>query len=134
MTSHAYARAVRDNELQQAGIRYAWVVTHEWEMDEDWDGDLSNLSGRWVPLSEPVTGPFGATDSELLLAAEGTEFRLDYDGDGPAAKGRIWTSDAPHDASESEACFAPQDDYGLGNYGTAHLLYMDPATNDWAIL
>lgn len=134
MTSHAYAKMIRDRELEQAGVRYAWIITHEWEMDDDWDDDLNNLSGRWVPLEKPVTGPFGATGSELLLAAMGTEFRLDYDGDGPAAKGRIWTSDAPGDASESEACFAPQDDYGLGNYGTAHLLYMDPATNDWAIL
>ena len=120
-----YIQAVRDRELEAAGVRYAWVITHEYEMDADWDGNLRRLKGRYRKLGpdEEIRGPGGCTDEETELARKGVEFRLDYDGEGPAAKGRIWCSDAPTDPTDSMAAWAPRDDYGEGGYGAPWLFY-----------
>lgn len=130
--SWAQAQAHVRMELEEAGVRYAWMVTHEWEMDDDWDGNGARPKGRWHSLSEDdvVCGPSAATEDDFkLLHSKGRPFRLDYDGDGPCAKGTIWCSDS-EDPSLSEACFAPMDDYGRGNYGAAHLFYRN-ATGAW---
>lgn len=120
-------RSMRDREFEEAGVRYAWIITHEYEMDDDWDGNLKRLRGRWDELpggEDELCGPSGVTEEELELARTiGKEFRLDYDGDGPAAKGRIWCSDSPDDPSQSMACWAPKDDIGEGNYGAPWLFY-----------
>lgn len=125
MISHAQARAIVDAEREEAGVRYAWVVTHEYEMDDDWDGNLKRLKGRWkaLPEDEWIEGPSGATEEQLQLARKGMEWRCDYDGDGPALKGRMWASDSPDDASQSMACWAPREDYAEPGVGAIHLFY-----------
>jgi hypothetical protein len=79
-----------------------------------------------------VTGPSAATTAEIRRARTGHPFRLDYDGDGPALRGRMWASDAAH-PRESRAAFAPLDDYGRGGYG-ATSIWWRTASGAWAQL
>lgn len=125
------AQAMASAELAEHGVRYAWVVTHEYE--EEWDAASNDYKGRWIALAEGdvVAGPGTATEEEIERAASrGKAFRIDYDGeDGPACKGRMWASDAAH-PRDSEACFAPLDDYGRGNYGATSIRYRN-TENKW---
>ena len=118
------AQGMVSAELDAHGVRYAWVITEE---HNSWDHD----PGRWQPIDGgEVTGPSTATDDEIERARKhGKAFRLDYDGDGPALRGRMWASDAPH-PRDSEAAFAPLDDYGRGGYGATAILYRN-ANNEW---
>lgn len=119
------AQAMVSAELDAHGVRYAWVITEEYN---SWDHD----PGRWQPIADgEVCGPSTATEAEIANAkgAKGRVFRLDYDGDGPALRGRMWASDAPH-PRDSEAAFAPLDDYGRGGYGATAILYRN-ANNEW---
>src|SRR3954467_3762701 len=102
---------LQSQELERAGVRYAWVVTHEYE--SDWDARKNDYVGRWVKLDDPVAGPSTATEEEIERAAhKGRTFRIDYDGqDGPCCRGKIWMSDAKHPTG-SDAVWAPLDDYG----------------------
>jgi hypothetical protein len=116
------------NRIAEAKVRYAWVVDKEWKEN---DNATHWRQGKWVPIEGgEVTGPSGATDEEIAKARKGTPFRMDYDGDGPALKGRMWTSDA-EDASLSEASFQPLEDYGEGGYGCTAILYYNKTTKAW---
>jgi hypothetical protein len=113
------AQAAMSAELEDHGVRYAWVITEEYD---SWNHD----AGRWVPIDGgEVAGPSTATQDEIARARTlGKPFRLDYDGDGPALRGRMWASDAAH-PRDSEAGFAPLDDYGRGGYGATDILWRD---------
>lgn len=125
MVSYAMAQYEARAALAADGVRYAWIITAECE--REWD-ENDNPTDVWTELvgSDRTAGPSDVTDEELALAeCIGTPFRLDYGGDGPAARGLMWASDSPGDASFSEACWAPHDDYGMGNYGAPSILWMD---------
>ena len=119
------AQAMNSAELESHGVRYAWVVTEEYN---SWDYD----PGKWIQIEE-VAGPSTATEEEIERARKGQPFQLDYDGsDGPCCRGRIWCSDARR-AQESEAAMAPLDDYGEGNYGATTLKYRD-SNGKWEVM
>jgi hypothetical protein len=123
MIARWMAQAAQQAELEQHGVRYAWVISHEYERDfkhEDWRRD----SGRWKRLEGgTVSGPSTATEEEIKCARlHGTPMRMDYDGDGPALRGHLWTSDAEN-AWDSEAAFQPLEDYGEGGYGCTAICY-----------
>lgn len=131
MLARWMAQAAHQNEIAEAGVRYAWVIDGEYERDwehDDWERD----SGRWKQMERPVRGPSDATEEELAKAAKGNPFRLMYDGDGPALLGRIWVSDTDH-ARTSEACWQPLEDYGEGGYGCTEIQYRN-ANNEWETL
>lgn len=117
MIAQWMAQAQVSAELEEHGVRYAWVIGEEYN---SWDHD----PGKWVPIENgEVAGPSTATTEEIERArTQGKPFRLDYDGDGPALRGRMWASDAPH-PRDSEAAFAPLDDYGRGGYGATSILW-----------
>src|SRR4051812_37066421 len=107
-------------QLEEKGVRYAWIVTHEYEED------------GWEPVAE-IAGPRDVTDAELVQARDyGSPFRIDYDGDGPACMGLMWASDTAH-PRDSFAAFAPLEDFGRGNYGATAIFYSD-AANRWVEL
>lgn len=111
---------IKSAELEQAGVRYAWVIDEEYN---SWDHD----PGHWQPIENgEVIGPSGVTAEEIERARKGKPFRLDYDGDGPALRGRMWASDAPH-PRDSDAASAPLDDYGRGGYGAVSILWRNSA-------
>lgn len=120
MVARWMAQQAHQAELAEQGVRYAWIITAECERawdHEDWRRDKKT----WKNID--VRGPRDATEEELQLArTKGTPFELRYDGDGPALRGRIWTSDATH-ASSSEAAFQPLEDYGEGGYGCTEIWY-----------
>jgi hypothetical protein len=122
MISKAMAQAMNMAELANAGVRYCWIIDEEYTREfvhEDWRRD-----GKWGPIEDgEVIGPSGVTDEEIDNARnKGVPFRLDYDGDGPALRGRMWTSDARH-ARDSEAAFQPLEDFGEPSYGCTTILY-----------
>jgi hypothetical protein len=130
MIARWMAQAAQQNHIAEQGVRYAWVVTAEcdraWD-HEDWRRDTLT----WKNCD--VAGPSDATEEEIALArSKGQPFRLMYDGDGPAAKGRIWVSDTPH-ARDSEACWQPLEDFGEGSYGCTEVQYRN-AKGEWESL
>lgn len=117
------AQQAQQNDIAEAGVRYAWTISHEYQRDykhEDWRRDR----GRWVPLEGgTISGPSTATPEEIERARKhGTAFRLDYDGDGPALRGHLWCSDTD-DVWNSQACWQPLEDYGEGGYGCTAICY-----------
>ncbi len=125
MIARWMVQAMKSAELEADGVRYAWVVTAEYEEDYD--------TGKGVWKNVLVAGPSTATEEEIERARKGQPFQIDYDGDdGPCCRGRIWCSDANR-AQESDACMAPLDDYGEGNYGATTLKYRD-SNGKWEVM
>lgn len=127
----AFAQRIVAAEIADAGVRYAWAIDEENDPDPDAPGEPP--PPRWRPIDGgEVTGPSTATDAEIARARTGHPFRLDYDGDGPALRGRMWASDAAH-PRDSIAAFAPLDDYGRGSYGCTSICWRT-ASGAWAQL
>jgi hypothetical protein len=90
---------------RQAGT-YAWVITVD-KID----------SGASVGVS----GPYGATDDQVALAAKGRVFRLRDDDGIVYFHGRIWNDPITGEGTEDD--FGPLEDYGEA-FGCTEIQYL----------
>jgi hypothetical protein len=95
---------------RQATGTYAWVITVD-KLD----------SGASVGVS----GPGGATDDQLALAAKGRVFRLRDDDGIVYFHGRIWNDPITGEGSEDD--FGPLEDYGEA-FGCTEIQYRTGTT------
>ena len=107
---------------------YGWIITRDF-IDDDTPYE------RWGKDSVPVdvSGPRDATPEQLAkAAADGAPFKI-YDDDGiKYYEGRFWADD--ESGSDSEAAFAPLDQYGTPNAGAVTIKYRNPDTGEWETL
>lgn len=123
MISKRMAQQAQWDTLAQNGVRYCFVITHE--QAEDADG-----LERCTPPYD--YGPRHATDAEQELASAGRRWQVLDDDDNVCAQGRMWASDSPDDWTDSDAAFAPLNDYGEGMFGATTLQYRK--AGEWVTL
>lgn len=132
MISQAMAQMMTRDAIASAGVVYAFIITEVWVSALEDDGETPKLE----PLPAPYEyGPADAVpDTVGKAVVHGQPWRVLDDDGYPMAAGRMWTSDSPLDWSQSEAAFAPLDDYGRGEHGCTTLQYWSTDADEWVTL
>lgn len=98
---------------------YAWIIDVDHLFEESEPGEPG-----WTPNEAGITGPYEATEADLLRlkAGEGDTFQM-FDDDGNLYyTGRCVVSNGMTFEDE-EPCFGPLDDFGMGNAGCTSITW-----------